>query len=793
MNSESREKQQAPVIIKISVRNLVEFILRSGDLDNRHNARAVREAMQMGSRLHRKLQGRMGAGYKAEVPLKYKIEREKLNIMLEGRADGVMIAEDGVTIDEIKGVYRDLAYLDEPVEVHLAQAKCYAFIYAKQHDLAQIGVRMTYCNIETEQIKYFNAAYHIGELEEWFDLIITEYEKWAEWEAEWKRIMQDSVNSLHFPFPYRKGQKELVTGVYRTIQQQKKLFIQASTGVGKTISTVYPSVRAVGEGLADKIFYLTAKTITRTVAQETFQLLQEQRLQFKVIVLTAKEKLCVCEEVNCNPVSCERAKGHFNRVNEAIYHLITSENIITREVIMQYATMYSVCPFEMSLDVSLWADAIICDYNYIFDYDICLKRFFGENVQGDYIFLVDEAHNLVERARQMYSASLYKEDFLALKNEIKYYSRKMEKLLQKCNRVLLEWKRECETYKVISYSAVGNLTVKLLQLMAEMETFMEEEEEDDICSKVLELYFQVRHFLNMFDCVDDNYILYTEFKQQQFMVRLLCVNPSVNLNNFLEKGRATVFFSATLLPLTYYMKLLSGDLQDYSMYAESAFGEQQRCLLIATDVSSRYTDRNQTEYEKIAEYLEKTIRQRNGNYMAFFPSYSFMHSVYQIFQERENGIRCLIQNPAMSEKEKENFLNEYKVEGEESLLGFCVLGGAFSEGIDLKYERLIGCIIIGTGLPQICTEKELLREYFDRNEGNGFDFAYRYPGLNKVLQAAGRVIRTEQDKGIILLLDRRFREPVYQYLFPKEWENIAFCNQKDMDSKIQRFWEKYTT
>lgn len=790
MASESKEKQQDTVIIKISVRNLVEFILRSGNLDNRHSTRADRDAMQKGSRLHRKLQGRMVAGYKAEVPLKYEIVRQKLTILLEGRADGVMIADEGVTIDEIKGIYRDLAYLDSPVEVHLAQAKCYAYIYAKQHQLDKITVRMTYCNIETEQIKYFYETYKIAELEEWFAQIIGEYEKWAEWEAEWKQIMQDSVKSLHFPFTYREGQKELVAGVYRTIQQKKKLFIQASTGVGKTISTVYPSIRAVGEGLADKIFYLTAKTITRTVAQETFQLLQEQNLQFKVIVLTAKEKLCVCEEVNCNPTYCSRAKGHFDRVNKAIYQLLTSETIITREVILKYAEEYSVCPFEMSLDVALWADAIICDYNYVFDYNICLKRFFGESIRGDYIFLIDEAHNLVERTREMYSASLYKEDFLALMKEVKYYSRKLEKILQNCNRILLEWKRECETYKVLSYSMAGNLSVKLLQLMTEMEKFMEEEEEEDICSKVLELYFQVRHFLNMFECLDDNYIVYTEFLHQKFMIRLFCVNPSVNLNNFLEKGKATVFFSATLLPITYYMKLLSGNMQDYTMYAESGFLEQQRCLLIATDVSSRYVNRNQKEYEKIVDYLEKTVRQKAGNYMAFFPSYSFMEAVYQLFQERQPGIRCLLQNPAMSEKQKEEFLSEYERKGEESLLGFCVLGGIFSEGIDLKHDRLIGSIIIGTGLPQICTEKELLKDYFDRNEGNGFDFAYRFPGLNKVLQAAGRVIRTEEDKGVILLLDKRFREPIYQYLFPREWEHRIFCSQKDIDSNIHEFWSR---
>lgn len=778
-------------IVRISVRNLVEFILRSGDLDNRRTSRAEREAMQKGSRLHRKLQGRMGAGYEAEVSLKARIEREKVILLIEGRADGILTEEEKITVDEIKGVYRELQFINEPVETHLAQAKCYAYMYACDNSLEQISVRMTYCNLESEQIKYFLYHYERLELGKWFDELIGEYEKWAVFEAEWKQLRNRSVESLHFPFPYRKGQKELVAGVYRTIQQKKKLFIQASTGVGKTMSSVYPAVQAVGAGMADKIFYLTAKTITRTVAQEAFQLLVEQKLQFKVLLMTAKEKLCVCSEVNCNPESCSRAKGHFDRVNAAVYEMICSENILTRERISFYAEQHCVCPYEMSLDAALWADAVICDYNYVFDYNVYLRRFFGDIVKGDYIFLIDEAHNLVDRAREMYSALLYKEEFLELKQKIKYYSRKLERQLESCNKILLGWKRECTSYEVREPSDINTFLSRLMSLMTELEKFMEDngEEDPDITQLVLEFYFKVRHFMNMADCLDENYLIYTEFVDQRFLIRLFCVNPAVNLNHFLEKGIATVFFSATLLPIHYYNRLLSGNLDDYAMYAESVFSSERSSILLATDVSSKYNRRTQKEYEKIADYIDITISRKKGNYIAYFPSYTFMESVYQCLLAKRRPVKYLLQETVMSEEEKEDFLNAFEEEPKETLLAFCVLGGAFSEGIDLKNDRLIGTIIIGTGIPQICTERELLRRYFNREHEDGFNFAYRYPGLNKVLQAAGRVIRTEQDEGVILLLDERFLDGAYRSLFPREWKKITTCDYQTVKSAIEEFWE----
>lgn len=786
MENEMEEKTR----IQISVRNLVEFILRAGDLDNRRSG-ADKDAMQQGGRIHRKLQGRMGADYEAEVFLKHLVERERFLIVIEGRADGILTEEKRVVVDEIKAVYKEVALMTEPVPVHLAQAKCYAYIYARQKELEEITVRMTYVQMETEQIRYFYQTFSAEELENWFEDMIREYEKWAAFQVDWREIRTQSIENICFPFAYRRQQKELVSGVYRTIEQKKRLFIQASTGAGKTISTIYPAVQAVGKGLADKIFYLTAKTVTRRVALECYELLAEQGLAFKVIAITAKEKICFCDEVQCNPQACAYAKGHFDRVNDCTFQLLQKENLITQEVIETYAEKWKVCPFELSLDVSSWVDSIICDYNYVFDYDVCLKRFFGEGSKEEFLFLIDEAHNLVERGRKMYSAQLYKEEFLEIKKKLKFYSRKLEKLLEKCNRKLLEWKKTCAGYEKMSLSEVGELTVLLVQLMTEIDHFLEEEEEEDIRSVLLEFYFKVRHFLNIYDCVDEHYVLYKEYSGDGFKVKLFCVNPSGNLENFLAKGRAAVFFSATLLPIQYYMKLLAGSLQDFAMYAYSSFEPENRLVLIGSDVSSRYNRRNEREYQKIADYIETMVRAKQGNYIVFLPSYVYMEAVYETYLSKGRKDRTIKQDNHMSEEQREAFLEEFQREEQESLVAFCVLGGIFSEGIDLKKEQLIGVIIVGTGMPQIGTEQDLLQEYFDNTLGTGFDYAFRYPGFHKVLQAAGRVIRTEEDKGVILLLEERLLAPEYHSLYPREWNKMQVCRANTVLSCLDVFWNTY--
>ena len=776
--------------IRISVRNLVEFIFRSGDIDNRIGKGAQKEAMQEGSRMHRKIQGRMGMEYRAEVPLKLEVPQEQYVLALEGRADGIITNADGVTVDEIKCMYTDVTRFEEPIFVHKAQAMCYAYIYALQNGLDQISVQLTYCDLDTEEICRFEEAFSFFWLERWFQDMMEAYRKWTDFQFAWRKIRQTSIQTLEFPFPYREGQYKLVGDVYRTIHRKKILFIQAPTGTGKTISTLFPAIRAVGENLGDKIFYLTAKTITRTVAKDTCDLLKAKGYRGKVIVLTAKEKMCPCEEMDCNPSNCLRAKGHYDRVNDAVYDLITTEEDFTRERMQAQAEKYQVCPFEMSLDASLYADIIICDYNYVFDPNVYLKRFFSEEEKGDYIFLVDEAHNLVERGREMYSAVLVKEEILTVKKLVRGKDRKLEAALEKCNRQMLEWKRECETYTI--YESIGAFAFSLIRLMSLLDIFLQSRGEMPERKEVTEFYLNLRHFMNMFERVDENYVLYSDFDEtDRFCLHLYCVNPSVNLQECLERGKSTIFFSATLLPVNYYKNLLSSKKDNYAVYADSAFREEQRLLFIGRDVSSLYTRRTLGEFHRIALYIQQVLRAKKGNYLIFFPSYRFMEDVYEQFLAvNEQEADCMMQSGNMNEADREEFIQEFSNPRGKSLAAFCVLGGIFSEGIDLKEDLLIGVLIVGTGLPQICNQREILKEYYQEENGQGFDYAYQYPGMNKVLQAAGRVIRTASDRGIIGLLDERFLRSDYRQLFPREWSQYEVHTLDSLPGALEAFWKK---
>jgi len=792
--------------VRISVRGLVEFILRSGDIDNRRRSSSD-NAMAEGSRIHRMIQRRMGSEYTAEVPLSYCYTTDYYDILVDGRADGIIDGEV-VTIDEIKGTYRHLDKLNEPVAEHIAQAKCYAYMYAKKYMTERIRVRMTYCNLDTEDIRYFYETYDFTDLEKWFLAVIEEYKKWTDYRFEWNQKRQASIKELEFPFAYREGQKELATYVYQTIVHKKKLFLEAPTGVGKTISTLFPAIKAIGEEKAERIFYLTAKTIAGTVAENTFSILRENGLQFKSVVITAKEKICFMEEAECNPENCPYAKGHFDRINEAMYDLLTQKAHFDRVKIEEYARKHRVCPFEMSLDMSLFSDGIICDYNYLFDPHVYLKRFFAESKNEKYLFLIDEAHNLVDRGREMYSATLVKEDILTLKKRVKVYDKKLEKRLEACNHQLLIMKKECEEYH--RYDSIDSLYISVERLNGALEDYLENHEESPIRKEVLEFYFKIAHFLLIYERLGEEYLIYTTFDEQgNFYIRLYCVDPSKNLAECMDKGEASVLFSATLLPIQYYKKLLGGTKEDYEVYAKSTFLPERRALLIGRDVTSKYSMRSTMLYRSIAEYIHIAVSGKKGNYMIFFPSHHFLKQVYQEYDflyGDEKGTECILQQEYMKEEDRAAFLGHFMgneelhledvvhmdidIDMEEShtLVGFCVMGGIFGEGIDLKKDSLIGAVIVGTGIPQVGLERELIKDFFDEKAESGYEYAYLFPGMNKVLQAAGRVIRTHEDRGIIVLLDERFLYSSYRNLFPREWSNYKVVDKNNVKSEIDSFW-----
>ncbi len=770
--------------------------------------------MWEGARMHRKLQSEEGPEYTPEVPLVYyhPLSRaEDACIVLEGRADGIFygvnpefpLLGDAWTVDEIKTTYGDVTKMKEPVPVHLAQAYCYAFIYAVTHGLDLIRVRMRYCSLATEEIQDFYQEKTREEIEQWFEELIGAYEKWAMLQIEWEKVRTASLQALKFPYDYREGQKNLAVYVYRTIVHGKKLFLEAPTGTGKTLAVLFPSLKAMGEAKAEKIFYLTAKNVTAEVPVNALDLLRRaENLRLKSVQIFAKEKMCSMEKPSCNPDDCPRAAGHFDRVNDALYELLTSGENYDKQSILACAEKHQVCPFELSLEVTLFSDVIIGDYNYLYDPHAKLKRFFVKGTSKDpYIFLVDEAHNLVDRGRDMYSARLYREQVTAFAAKAQEVYPGLYKKLDELERKMLplgyEKPTEIEDLTPVM-DAVNAVNVQMEQILSRQRkeggkklSAARKKIRDDF----MEFYFVIRHFLQMYEESDGDYVFYSEREDDALKLCLYCVDPSRQLAQCMEKGAASVLFSATFLPIQYYKRLLGGDEQDYEVYAHSVFDPEKRGLFIVSDVTSRYRDRNEQQYRKIATCIHGAVSARHGNYLVFFPSYSFMESVLAVYRElfpETSEVEYLVQEAQMKEEERLAFLKRFEeFHDDQSLLGFSVLGGVFSEGIDLRNDRLIGVMVVGTGFPKVGAEREFLKNYFEERGENGFDYAYTYPGMNKVLQAAGRVIRTSDDVGIIGLLDERFTRYQYRQLFPAEWSGYKVTTTDKIGDRVSVFWDEW--
>jgi Rad3-related DNA helicase len=769
------------IYMVVSVRNLIEFVLRSGDIDSGFTSSSNATD---GIRLHKKLQKAEGDGYSAEVPLSIDITCPDGIVTLEGRADGIILRDNKVTIDEIKSTATPLDIIDINYDpLHIAQAKCYAFIYATQNSLNSIDIRLSYCNIEDESVKYIVNTFTLNELAIFIHEILDDYTKWAVKVQKEIDKRQNSIINLPFPYhSYRSGQRKLAGGVYKIVKDGKRLFAQAPTGTGKTISTLYPALKAMGEGACTKIFYLTAKTIGRKTALAAAILMQEKGLIMKTIILTAKAKICFLEKPQCNPRDCEYAKGHYDRVKECINDLFENESIYSRVVIEEYALKHKVCPFELSLDMSLWCDTIICDYNYLFDPRASLKRFFSEE-HTDFAFLIDEAHNLPDRAREMFSAKLLKSSFLKQKKKFKG---RLGKYLTKINDFFIEKrKNEAIVEQEMPEELIGNLKGFISQAEKVLSNHSQPPDEE-----LLDLYFQAYSFLKISELYDENYVTYYTVENNDVSVKLFCVNTSFLLNKTLKKGQSAVFFSATLAPIEYFRDICGGELGDYKLCLSSPFPKENLCLLIADNISTKYKDREQS-LENVVELIHSVVSNKNGNFFVFFPSYLYMQAVYEAFCNKFQDIETILQSGDMSEEEKENFLDMFKDDFSKCIVGFVVLGGVFSEGIDLVGNRLSGAIIVGVGLPQISLERNIIKDYFNGKNNMGFEFAYTYPGMNKVLQAAGRVIRSETDKGIVLLIDNRFSQKTYKSLFPQEWDHSVKVKSKDDVNKYMlQFWKE---
>ncbi|MEE4265421.1 MAG: ATP-dependent DNA helicase [Desulfobacteraceae bacterium] len=774
--------------LKIAVRDLVAHVLRSGDLSFEFlsSARPV-DAI----RIHQKIQQSRPANYSAEVAVSHLVETELFRLTIGGRVDGIYRDSDKVMIEEIKTTTRSLDYVENHENpIHWGQVKAYAYIYALDQDLEALEAQLTYYQTDTGEIRNFKKHFRLTDLQAFFQDLVANYLQWAATIVHWEVLRDESIRKTEFPFgDYRPGQREMAVGVYRTIKNNGQQLIQAATGIGKTMAAIFPAVKAIGEGLTTKIFYLTARTTGRFAAEYALEELRTAGLKLKSLTITAKDKTCFNPDRACNPEECEFARGHFDRIDKALGDIF-GRDAFTRAAVEQVARDHQVCPFEFALELALWADCIICDYNYAFDPRVYLRRFFLEE-NGEYAFLVDEAHNLVDRSREMFSAEIYKQPLLDLRRAIGRNLPHIYKSLGKINSWMIKARKKCEESATAHHETdpPEDLFPLLRGFLRITERWLSRDLKTPFREELLDLFFVISGFIRVSEQYDDCYVTCYEKIKKDVKLKLFCLNPARQLGNALKRCRAAVFFSATLTPMDYFKNILGCDPRAAALILPSPFPVENFKLFVYDRISTLYRQRDNTK-EQVARAISSLVSQKTGNYLVFFPSYEYMMMVFDAFQAECPDGEVIIQAPGMSEHEREEFLNRFGKENHQSLIGFAVMGGIFGEGIDLVGDRLSGAVVVGVGLPGISLEKELIRDYFAVHHNTGFEYAYQYPGINRVLQAAGRVIRTEIDQGVVLLIDQRYGTHRYRSLLPAEWRPVRVQSGEQLGQALQKFWKR---
>jgi len=785
-------------VIHTSVRELCEFVFRSGDVYT-GGSDITGNAMLMGAKIHRELQAkckRENKCYQSEFHIKHSEEFSDFEYEISGSIDGILECGDATVIDEFKTTSLELENLEwDSVKAYSAQLMSYGFMYCAQNSLNFITLRLTYYNYDDDDIKVIEREFTFTELRRFFDELLTYHVKWAKLIYDHKMKRNACLHEMKFPFSeYRSGQRELSAKIYRCIRNGKRLFAEAPTGIGKTVSTLFPALKALGEGEGDKIFYLSAKNSGAIAAEDCLNLFFEKGAVIKYCSLTSKEKICPRDR-NCLPSVCEYSKGHYDRVNDAIYDLVSNHYTVNKQLILEYAEKYKVCPFEFQLDVSLFCDVVIGDYNYAFDPRAKLQRYFSDG--GDYITLADEAHNLVDRAREMYSSSL---SMLFLRKFSKHFKgiRKLQTRLTKCVNVLKKYRQSLEICeKMQKKVVVGENDVEPFRSFCDAyRKFLTQDGYDEEKKNTLELFFEISFFVEIFDTesvFQEDYIDFCENVEDDTILKLYCADPSNQIKLATDKMRSCVFFSATMTPYEYYIKMLGADMDnDETLSVPSPFPPENLLLAVCKNVSTRFKDRDKT-VDEIIDIVYKACSIKTGNYFVFFPSYGYMMNVYDAFCEAYPDIKVVCQRSGMNKEERDEFLSAFVNNPKETLIAFALCGGVFSEGVDLTGDRLSGAVVVGTGLPAVCFERDMLKEHFDKTigEGLGYNYAYTYTGLNRVYQAGGRVIRTKDDKGFIILVDDRYGKISHRRTFPTAWRHDVkmLFNSDNVGQTVKDFWD----
>ena len=781
------EKDSRPRL-RVAVRDLATHVHRAGDLDLESFGRS---SPVDAIRAHQKIQGSRGEAYRSEVTVGVVLEDDALVLDVSGRIDGVLEGESGVVVEEIKTTRGELdAVVERSEPTHWAQLKLYAYLYGREHELDDLRIRLTYYQLDDETSRSVETAATLGELEQFFEDTVERYLAWAKRVASWRRLRDDSILETSFPFPaYREGQRAMAVQVYRAIEESGQLLVRAPTGIGKTLATLFPSLKSVGAGGAGRVVYLTARTTGRALAESALGELAKSGLRAKSVTLTAKESICFNPDRACNGEECDFARGFYDRIDGAVSELF-SEDDFTRKRIERVARRHRVCPFELSLELALAADIVICDYNYVFDPRVRLRRLFADGSSAD-ILLVDEAHHLLDRARDMYSAEVRLQDVVRARKAVDgRRHRALARSLSALREELEAEKAARGEAEAVETAPSDALEGRLRTVVREAEGFLVESDRGHPAREdVRDLFFTAFRFLSVLEAYDERYVTCYELRGRDLRVRLFCTDPSPGIAETLESPRATILFSATLTPLDFHRRTL-GCRPDAKAYAlPSPFPPEHLAVLVADRIATRFTERAKT-LEPLTSLLATFVTHRPGNYLVFFPSYDYLESAEAALREKAPGIGVLIQRPGMSEPERTGFLERFDARDGAGRVGLAVLGGFFGEGIDLTGDRLEGVAVVGVGLPGLGPERDRMRQRYEHDFGAGFDYAYVYPGFNRVLQAAGRLIRSENDRGVVLLVDERFAEARYRRQMPSEWTPRSIRSDAELERELEAFWSR---
>ncbi len=785
--------------IELSVGELCAMAHKGGSLDARHPRRRI-------------------AGAENErspddgVLLTHTEEYHGIRFMVRGLADAVTEEEGRLVVEETKSI-KGHRLSRAAREDAYSRLRCYAHFLCAERDLPAALLRVRAINAASGEAELFTEQVSRQELAAFFEGLLARIEPFAKYERLRREELIPSVRHIDFPYASpREGQIDLAEATFRAIRQGKRLFANAPTGIGKTMSVLYPAVKALGYGFCERVFYLTAKASTRREAYAAAGKLFEAGARLRTVILYAKEQMCLCESgcregnaSHCTPEHCPYAAGYYDRVDGALLALLSKQNGFPMRALLEAGKQYRVCPYELSLDLSEWCEIIICDYNYVFDPAAYLRRYFdrSEGERGEYAFLIDEAHNLPDRARDMHSAILAGEVFervlaqvdpmadAELEADLGGWVLRFRGLAALCTEHRTKNEDGTESGYYLNRAPLPQLGEESLLLSKKLDTLLRTTPQHPLAAELADLSARLRRFASLSEYYDERFLTYILLENGRLELRLICLDPAGVVHSALGRAKAAVLFSATLTPLDYFVDVLGGGRGAQRLLLDSPYDPERLSVTVASGVSTRMEDRARS-YKKISSLIAAAVSAKAGNYMVYFPSYEYMEHVLDVFRARYPGVCCIVQKRHMTVAEREAFLGEFKDDEGRLRVGFCVLGGSFSEGVDLPGSRLIGAVIVGVGIPGLSDERNILRDYYENKCERGYDYAYTFPGMNRVLQAAGRVIRREEDRGIVVLIDDRYAEEPYLHLYPTHWQNpVAAGNAAALARRVQQFWEKH--